>query len=67
MNRDERRTAALLVERWDSWERRHARLLERIRDVDEIIQAKLEKTKVKHPAPTESRPLTADIPAEETP
>ena len=36
-------------------------------DVDEIIQAKLEKTKVKHPAPTESRPLTADIPAEETP
>ncbi|HFA4342186.1 TPA: hypothetical protein WLY82_002141, partial [Neisseria gonorrhoeae] len=34
MNRDDRRTAALLVERWDSWERRRARLLERIRDVD---------------------------------
>lgn len=34
MNRDDRRTAALLVEQWDSWERRRARLLERIRDVD---------------------------------
>ena len=34
MNRDDRRAAALLVERWDSWERRRARLLERIRDVN---------------------------------